>query len=119
MEMIVYDFGKRPADSIDILKIVYAGSLDTLYPPEISQQCLAPFITDTRDAFQLRAETLFRPGLAMARNCEPVGFIPDLLDQVQGGAGFLEAQGPGMLVPAMINFSRPGLRPSPLATPTS
>ena len=68
VELIVYRFRERAADTTHFNEVIDTCPHDTLQPAELPQQ-LAPLLrTKTRNLFKRRLPALLRPPLAVARD---------------------------------------------------
>ncbi len=84
MQAGINRLGKLFTDAGSFGDLVDAGAVELLQAAEMFQQVAAALGPDPGDVLQARgAPGLAAPG-AMAGDGEAVGFIADLLDQVQG-----------------------------------
>ncbi len=59
------------------------GETNLLHRPEMANQLLAPFRSDTRDVVEHRLRHLLRPQAAVERNGEAVDLVLHALEQIE------------------------------------
>ena len=119
MQLLVDPFGERPADALHLREVVDAGRQHALAARRsaTSRRCrrLAPMPAISSSG---EVDARLAAPRAVARDREAVRLVADLLDQVQRRDG-RRAAAAARARSGKISCSRPGLRSSPLATPTS
>lgn len=83
MQFLVNLLGQRTADSIRLLQFFNTCGEDAFQPAKPCQQTLPALGSDTINLLQTGAGARFAKFGAMAINCKTVGFIANLLDQMQ------------------------------------
>ena len=84
MKGIIYLLSQFRADTIHPRQILHTCPRHFLQAPELLQQVLASLGAQTRYGFQRRGCTTTLAALSVPGDRKSVGFIPNILDKVQG-----------------------------------
>jgi hypothetical protein len=81
MQVIVYRFGQRSADSVHFDQVVNPGPDNSLQTTKLAQQFAALFGTQAGNLFEPRCVAGFCPPLPVPGDRESMRLIPYLLNQ--------------------------------------
>jgi hypothetical protein len=81
MELVIDALGESATDAVDRGQVGHSRLPDALQSAELPQKCPAPLRAQPGNRLQTRGNAGPGTALPVARNGEPVGLVPDLLDQ--------------------------------------